>query len=256
MTIQGEKKENTLKNVKTFWDNTTVTSRDFYARDLETATILSYLKSDDKVLDVGCGTGSETIKFAGKVRNITGIDYSENMIIAANKLMESLEIRNAKFLVSNALDLPFGNEEFDVVIGERLLINLSDVNTQVKATREIYRVLKSGGCYFCLEVTIQGHQRVNKFRELFGLKPLEKYWHNNYLDEENFPKSLDYGFTLVEKKSFGMYHFLSKVMHPLLVQPNEPEYLSEFNLVANKIGKKILDFKRCSHQVLYLFRKK
>lgn len=259
MTVQGKYRDRTEENVKNFWEGTTITSRDYYARKLEDEVILEYLSPNDSVLDIGCGNGEETLIFAKKVANVVGIDYMQGMINKAedDKINQPVEIANkVAFEVGSVLDIPCEDNEFDVVIGERLLINLTTWELQQKAINEIARVLKRGGLYICLEVTEEGHNEVNHFRSIFGLDILERYWHNNYIVERIFTDYIKGNFELQEVKRFGMYHFLSKVVYPLFVRPEEPKFLDKFNEIAKEIASKIPNFKDCSHQALFVLRKR
>ena len=82
------------------------------------------------------------------------------------------------------------------------------------------------------------------------------HWHNTYVDEPAFLQAVAPTFELQETIRFGMYGFLSKVVHTLLVQPEEPSFDAPLNEVAARIARKIPDFEGCSHQVLFVFRKR
>ena len=264
MTWQGKARKRTFKNVKAFWEKSgkakptdpRITIRDSYFRLLEIEEIRKLIKGKGKVLDIGCGNGFSTFQYAQDVDHISGGDYSKNLIKGAKALLRKSSMRNIEFNVANVLDLPFEKEEFDVVIGERLLINLPNWDLQKKAIREISRVLKKGGLYISVEVTKQGHAKVDYYRQMFGLSILEKYWHNLYLDESVYTSFINKYFNISEIKRFGMYQFLTKVMHPLIAMPREPKFISKFNKVAMDIGKKITNFDDCSHQVMFVLRKR
>lgn len=48
--------------------------------------IMAYLNENARILDVGCGHGEFTSKFADKVKEIVGIDVIEGYITSANEL--------------------------------------------------------------------------------------------------------------------------------------------------------------------------
>ena len=52
-------------------------------------TILSYIQSGMKVLDVGCGTGSIAIEAAKKGAKVVGIDIKPSMLEIAQKKSKS-----------------------------------------------------------------------------------------------------------------------------------------------------------------------
>ena len=235
------------------------TIRDQHYRNLETDAILRMIESDDTVLDIGCGNGLTTMRYASQAKRVVGIDYAPNMISAAEERAASGNASlSAKvtFQVEDARRLPFEDERFSKVIMQRCLINIPNPAQQIDAAREAGRVLQAGGLFLLAEVTQDGHDRVNTFREMFGLDKLKVHWHNTYLDETSFRDAIAGVFEVIDVVRFGMYGFLSKVVHPLLVQPDEPAFDAPFNELAARIARKIPDFQACSHQVLFVLRKK
>lgn len=236
--------------MESYWDQKSwekfPTIRDIYYWELETDHIASRLKPGWRVLDVGCGTGVATRKYLEAGVTVIGIDLSPGMIGRALR-----ENPGVDFRVMDARDLAFFDSEFDCVIMQRCLINLSTWEEQQRAVLEAHRVLKPGGLYIAAEVTLQGHQEVNRMREAFGLPPLKVHWHNKYLDEAVFLAYLSTLFEQVADCRFGMYHFLSKIVHPLLVYPKEPAFDARMNEVAKQVARKFPEFGRLSHQVIF-----
>lgn len=96
-----------------------------------------------KVLDIGCGQGLEVAlaKMKG-AREVIGVDLSEKSIQLAKKRVDELRLKNIKFLVADAENLPFRDEHFDIVYSFGVFRHTP--NTK-KAVEETYRVLKKGG---------------------------------------------------------------------------------------------------------------
>lgn len=270
MTKQGKKRKRTWKNIKNFWNETAKkyklnpkgTIRDHYFRLLEISEIRKLIENKDKVLDIGCGNGYSTICYSQDVNHIIGVDYCREFIKYANKLLKNFSDKNVniknnvKFQVGDITKIDFNDEEFNAIICERVLINLPSRELQKRAINELHRVLKKDGLLILVEVTEQGHENVNRFRNMFGINSIERYWHNLYLDEAEFTTYVKKDFDVLATKRFGMYHFISKVIHPLLVAPKEPKFDAKINEVAMKISKKIPEFNDCGHQVMFVLRKK
>lgn len=270
MTFQGQHRERTFDNVKQFWLETAKTFkldpqgtiRDRHFRTLEIEEICKVIQGKGKVLDVGCGQGYSTIYYSREVKEIIGVDYCEDFIVWARELLRQFPDpavmikNNITFQVADVRNLPFTNEEFDAIVCERVLINLPEKEMQWAAVQELSRVLKPGGLLACAEVTRQGHEQVNRFRTQFGLVPLEQYWHNLYINEAEFIPFVQQYFDLLAVKRFGMYHFISKVIHPLLVAPAEPRFDAKINEIALQIARKIPEFEDCGHQVMFVLKKK
>ena len=97
--------------------------------------------SGKKLLEIGCGWGSDLILFAANGANVTGIDLSESAIKLARMYFDYRQVP-ADLKVGNAEELQFADDEFDVVVSLGVLHHTP--NTQ-KAIDEVYRVLKPGG---------------------------------------------------------------------------------------------------------------
>lgn len=92
-----------------------------------------------KVLDVGCGAGHYLRSFRKKVdQNIdyTGIDFSPSYIQLAKKVFKD----SAKFRVGEIQNIPFKNDQFDVVTASNIILHLSP--PPLKAFKELLRVSK------------------------------------------------------------------------------------------------------------------
>jgi ubiquinone/menaquinone biosynthesis C-methylase UbiE len=100
-------------------------------------------KRDIHILDVATGTGiiANMLGTMGYER-VLGVDISEQMMRIALEHAQEQENQNVAFKYANALELPFEDETFDVVISSRLLWTLTEPEAAVKEWR---RVLKPGG---------------------------------------------------------------------------------------------------------------
>jgi 2-polyprenyl-3-methyl-5-hydroxy-6-metoxy-1,4-benzoquinol methylase len=94
-----------------------------------------------KVLEIGCGLGTDGAQFAKAGANYTGIDLTEASIELAGKRFE-LSGLQGEFRVADAEKLNFANETFDLVYSHGVLHHTPDTGM---AVREIHRVLKPGG---------------------------------------------------------------------------------------------------------------
>jgi ubiquinone/menaquinone biosynthesis C-methylase UbiE len=107
---------------------------------------LTPLKSGNKVLDVATGTGFVALEAAPKVGvdgHVTGIDISGSVIEKAKENAKVCGLSNVDFIKMDAEKLEFPDNSFDVVTcGISLCCILPG---QVKALKEMYRVLKIDG---------------------------------------------------------------------------------------------------------------
>ena len=93
------------------------------------------------LLEVGCGTGIDLVRFAREGANVTGIDLSKTAIaLAGRNFMQSR--LNADLFVMNGECLQFPDNMFDTVYAHGVLQYTADTEKMVV---EIHRVLKPGG---------------------------------------------------------------------------------------------------------------
>lgn len=97
-----------------------------------------------QMLEVGCGMGFDTLMWAQHGVNITSIDLSDESVRLAEKNLERKNL-SASFINASALDLPFADEQFDVVYSRGVLHHTGDTP---RAIREVHRVLRPGGSAF------------------------------------------------------------------------------------------------------------
>jgi len=109
------------------------------------------LKHEQKVLEIGCGTGYFTKELVKSGANIIAIDISHDLIEEAKK---TIKAENVYFKVENAYKMSFEDNTFDVVMGSSVLHHL-DINHAIK---EIYRVLKKGGAIYFTEPNMMNPQ--------------------------------------------------------------------------------------------------
>jgi ubiquinone/menaquinone biosynthesis C-methylase UbiE len=270
MSRQGERQARTADNIKEFWNREAqewgkspqVTIRDHYFRLLEIRTICGLVRGRKRVLDIGCGTGFSTLFYAQEVEDIIGADYAANMISWARRFLDDPTFfatsmqqyapdgapvlrGNVRFEQGNILDLQYPASTFDCVIAERVLINLHQRLLHEQAIAQVARVLQPGGVWALVEVTQQGHSRVDALRAAFGLPIIEKYWHNLYVDEPHLQSTAPaHGFRLRQIIRFETFQFLTKVVHPLVVAPEEPKFLAPFNLAALRVSEQFPTYER------------
>ncbi len=96
-----------------------------------------------RVLDLCCGTGDMTFalyrRAKGSGASFTGADFSHAMLVRAREKSGGRKIR---WIEADALQLPFGSGEFDLVTAAFGFRNLANYN---RGLAEIYRVLAPGG---------------------------------------------------------------------------------------------------------------
>ena len=109
-----------------------------------TKYIEKYLKSGDKILEVGAGTGRYSLHYAEKGYEINAIEYvNHNVKILKSKIKKGMKIKAEQ---GDALDLSrFADNTFDVTLVLGPLYHLYTLEDQKKAISEAIRVTKKNG---------------------------------------------------------------------------------------------------------------
>jgi ubiquinone/menaquinone biosynthesis C-methylase UbiE len=94
-----------------------------------------------KVLEVGCGLGTDGAQFAKAGADYTGVDLTEAAIELAHKRFDLWGLKS-DLRVSDAENLDFPSETFDIVYSHGVLHHTPDT---ARSIDEIHRVLKPGG---------------------------------------------------------------------------------------------------------------
>lgn len=123
------------------------------------------IKKGSKILDVCCGTGDLSIilSYTDNQNEVTGLDFSENMLEIAKFRIRELGRDNVKVVHGNAMDLPFEDSTFDFVTVGFGLRNTPNYELVVK---EMMRVVKLGGQVACLDTSMPD---IPIYKQLFNI---------------------------------------------------------------------------------------
>ena len=90
--------------------------------------LLPYLKPTDRVLEMGCGTGLVGLSIAPFVKEVVGIDLSDQMVERFNRKAEELGVKNGKAYHADIYEItPEEWGEFDWVISSMTLHHIPDI---------------------------------------------------------------------------------------------------------------------------------
>ncbi len=107
---------------------------------------MAYLKPEDVVLDVGCGSAAHALQASGQCRLVVGFDYDERQLAIGRRLMAERGVKTLRLLKASAeACFPFADGVFDKVLFLDVLEHLHQRQTTL---REIGRVLSDSGSVF------------------------------------------------------------------------------------------------------------
>jgi len=118
-------------------------------------------RGDERLLDIGAGDGGVARLLRERVAEVVAIDVEP-----------SDEWRNGdgvSFSVADAEELPFGDEEFDLIHSKDSLHHMEDPD---RAIHEYRRVLKSGGIALIVEA--------NRYNPIFFVHMTKKLGHEHF----------------------------------------------------------------------------
>ncbi|MGF7140330.1 class I SAM-dependent methyltransferase [Roseimarinus sediminis] len=133
-----------------------------------------------KIADLGCGTGGQTMVLAQHTQGqLTGIDLFPAFIDLFNQNTMKLNLQQSvKGLVGSMDDLPFGEEELDLIWSEGAIYNIGFE----KGLNEWYKYLKKGGFIAVTEVSWLSNTRPAE---------IEQFWMDAYPEIETIASKLE-----------------------------------------------------------------
>ncbi len=186
----------------TFWDKKAQGYAAKPVKDVQSyeemlTEVSKHLSPNDKVLEIGCGTGSTAVRMAEQVAIWTASDISPEMInIAKAKPAPN----SAHFVVADA-DTAFDDAPFDVVTAFHILHLVPEPQETIKS---LFKQLRPGGL-FVSKTVCPGEmgfvpRLIIPVMNLFGVAPPTLHFLTN---DQLHAMVLDAGFEILEQKTFG-----------------------------------------------------
>ncbi|MGQ9722542.1 MAG: class I SAM-dependent methyltransferase [Candidatus Jordarchaeum sp.] len=146
---------------------------------LKALGFIDNLKKDSCIADIGCGTGGQTMVLAQNVQgNITGIDLFPAFIEQFNMNATKINLQErVKGIVGSMENLPFQNEELDLIWSEGAIYNIGFE----RGLNEWRKFLKPGGYIAVSEVSWFTEKRPVE---------IEKFWMDAYPGIDTIPNKV------------------------------------------------------------------
>lgn len=106
---------------------------------------LSQLSADATLVEVGCGTGRMTARFAPFVCRAVAIDFSLQSLIRCREKLASAGIENVTLIQADATALPIKGGAADRVLSCQVLEHLPTPSARDQMVSELRRICKKGG---------------------------------------------------------------------------------------------------------------
>jgi ubiquinone/menaquinone biosynthesis C-methylase UbiE len=146
---------------------------------LKALSFIDKLTDKSRVVDLGCGTGGQTITLAQHASGIiTGIDLFPGFIDIFNRNAERLGLNDrVKGVVGSMEELPFQEEEFDLIWSEGAIYNIGFE----RGLNEWRRFLKVGGYLAVTEISWFTETRPDE---------INKFWMDAYSEIDTIPNKI------------------------------------------------------------------
>jgi ubiquinone/menaquinone biosynthesis C-methylase UbiE len=137
-----------------------------------------------RVLEIGCGCGSEAERFARAGAHYTAVDLT-NAAVSITQRRFQLEGLEGRFTQGDAENLPFADGSFDLVYSHGVLHHTPNTPRTI---REAHRVLASGGravimlyhrnsFNYQVNLRVVRRLRAHLLKSELGIKLARKIWH-------------------------------------------------------------------------------
>ncbi len=122
-------------------------------------------RPDDRVLEIGCGTGEFSIELSRHCREVIALDVSEGMLEYAREKARSRNRNNISFIKGGFLTYEADDELFDAVVSQLALHHLPDF-WKLTALKRINSMLKTAGRFYLRDVVFSSG--IDDFDELIS----------------------------------------------------------------------------------------
>lgn len=117
--------------------------------------LLPYLRKNDLLVDLGCGTCRKVVLIAPHVHRVDGMDRSQEMIEQAKISLVEKKIENVRLFYGDNYNTPFPSRQYDV----------ASTALSVWSPSETHRLLKPNGLFF-IETLCSDDKK--EMKEVFG----------------------------------------------------------------------------------------
>lgn len=191
---------------------------------------LKFLKKDDNLLDVGCGSGNVILTFSNNVKSATGIDNSAQCISFLKKQIAKNKLSNTYALKMDILNLSLNKSEYSKIIMTEVIEHFSEKEGK-NILKSLHSHLKPGGKILITTPNYNSSWAIMEpLMDILNLSP--KLWGDQHLMKYT-PKRLTHllnqaGFSVEQK---GTLNLISPFLAPLSPKLADKTSVLEFKFL-------------------------
>jgi tRNA (cmo5U34)-methyltransferase len=175
--------------------------------------------SAERMLDIGCGAGNNTLKLLEHLQPLDCdlADLSGPMLERASSRISAVNDGQVRTFQGDFRDIELPKESYDIIIAAAVLHHLRDDEDWEQAFKKVYVLTKPGGSVWISDFVCHENEQVQKMmwqrfgdhlESLGGTAYREKVF--AYIDKEDSPRSLTYQLDLLRKVGFDDVEVLHK----------------------------------------------
>ena len=227
-----------------YGDSPTSTIKDQFIRNSEVNFILKEIerfqkevKREPVVLDVGCGNGYVLSVLSKKFSDLEfyGVEFTKELY----EIAKDRNLANVTFFHEDCREQDFFSKKVDIIITERVLINIFNPNERMQAIRNLHSLLNKNARYILIESFVESWENLNKARKEMVLDAIPQSAQNRYIDEDLIKNLLEIGFLEIEgvfpPNYLSTYFYLTRIFHHLFRPKGGRKEGSEFVKFFNEV---------------------
>lgn len=163
--------------------------------------VAELLRPEDRVLELGCGTGSTALRLAGGVQSYLATDIAPGMIAIAKGKMNSDSPTSLSFRVATALSLTADGAGYDAVLGFNYLHLVRDLP---QSLRQMHALLRPGGLLITKTTCLTEMNPLIRLVALPLMRAVGKAPHVNVFDTAELERLIrEAGFQVITTERHG-----------------------------------------------------
>lgn len=224
-------------------DKVSCTMDNDFVRSEETKFIIkiikNYLKENNNpdlkntsIMDIGCGNGYtiDVIYNNFKNLNILGLEQNESLLNLAKKKLSNSNVKLAHGDIRDSNSL--SEKKNDIIVCQRVLINLLNYEDQKVALKNIVNSVKMGGVLIFIECLESGLNALNKARAEFKLDPMPPAHHNLYIKDDFFNLQEIEKYDFSDENLLSTHYYVSRVLHQSFIENTGQKFVRNTEFVS------------------------